>query len=134
MIGDKIKTDDPFWNIRSQESEFRGALDADIRDLEGAIGLAEKALALRASPGWEPFLQMMKAQLQARTDELVLSKSQHEASLLQGRVRELRAILALMQTAERNVQILRERLQVKLKERKERFLANDKVKPVGATS
>lgn len=134
MIRDKVVVEDPFWDIRAQENALRADLEADIRDLQGAIGLAEKALALRASPGWEPFLTMMRQQLHNRTEELIGAATEREAFLLQGRVRELRSVLSLMGTAEQNVQVLRERLQAKVKERQERFLANNKVKPVGATS
>jgi hypothetical protein len=133
VIAEKILSADPFWDIRSQEGDFRQALELDIRDLEKGILTAEKALALRASPGWEPFLQTVRALLESRTAELVAAKTAHEATLLQGRVRELRAVLALMQQTEHSMQVLRDRLAVRIKERDARF-AGQKVKPLGATS
>lgn len=133
MIEEKLISDDPTWDVRAHEDEVRLKLDADIRDLEGNIALAEKALALRASPGWEPFLQQVRANLAVRTDELILCKTPHETALLQGRVRELRAVLGLMQQAEGSVAVLQARLQERKTMRSERFVG-DKMKPQGVTS
>jgi hypothetical protein len=76
---------------------------------------------------------MVRAAERTRMEDLVLAKTPHEATLLQGRVREVRAILSLMSDAERNVAALQDRLRHRLKERNDRF-AGDKVKTVGATS
>lgn len=133
MIREKLFSDDPTWDVNAQEAEFRAKLEADIRDIERDIALADKALALRASPGWEPFLKTVRALLDSRTEELILAKNPHDATLLQGRVRELRAVLSLMQRTESSVSVLRDRLQVRVKERDERFVGQ-KVKPLGATS
>lgn len=130
MIHEKLTNDDVFWNVRGQEQDYRRRLEADIRDLQGAIGLAEKALALRASPGWEPFLETVRAQLRIRTEELVLAKEDRETTLLQGRVRELRSVLALMDQAEAGLRTLEQRLRDRLQERENR-IENDKVKPQG---
>jgi hypothetical protein len=133
VIREKLFSDDPTWDVNAQEAEFRAKLEADIRDIERDIALADKALALRASPGWEPFLKTVRALLDSRTEELILAKNPHDATLLQGRVRELRAVLSLMQRTESSVSVLRDRLQVRVKERDERFVGQ-KVKPLGATS
>lgn len=133
MLSEKILSNDPTWDVHAQEEEFRSKLDADIRDLERDIATAERALALRASPGWEPFLKAVRALLDSRMEEMILAKGDREAAVLQGRVRELRTILSLMQRTESNLSILRERLQVRVKTREERVLGQ-KVKPLGATS
>ena len=128
-----IISEDPFWNVKAQENAARAEMDADIRDLEGAISLASKALALRSSPGWDQFLKVMQAQLTRRREELVLASDERAACILQGRCRELTAVLGLMKQAEDSVKTLNERLQGRLAERKDRF-SGGKVKPVGAVT
>lgn len=131
MTGNKFISDDPFWDIKNQEKIARADFDNDIRDLEGAIGIAEKAIALQRSPGWPEFVKALEVQLENRKDELMLADTPIAATLLQGRCREIRSILGLMRKAELSIEQLNERLAYRVEERDKRF-SGGVVKPVGA--
>ncbi len=128
---EKMRQSDDLYNVKERERKERQQYDDDIRDLEGQIGLASKALALRASPGWEPFLMTVTALLDIRRESLILASDERSACLLQGRCRELTTVLGLMKLAEDSVRTLNERLQYRLAERDRRF-RDGKVIPVGA--
>lgn len=128
---EKMRPSDDLYDVKAKELRERRAFDDDIRDLEGNIALASRALALRASPGWEPFLQTVEAQLVRRREELILASDERASCLLQGRCRELTTVLGLMKQAEGSVATLNERLQYRLAERDRRF-RDGKVIPEGA--
>ena len=128
---EKMKPSDDFYDVKAKEKKELRDFDDDIRDLEGNIALASQALALRASPGWEPFLKTVEAQLARRREELILAPDERTSCLLQGRCRELTTVLGLMKQAEDSVATLNERLQYRLAERDRRF-RDGKMIPVGA--
>lgn len=134
-LQDKLHPVDDFWNQEAQEKAAVRRLDAEINNLKGAIGLAEKILALKGNAGWLEFVKAIEDCRAYRRMELELSAaSNDDLRILQGRCRELGAIVSLMTQTETNTQTLSGRLQGLVRER-EAFVTEDgKVKPQGVHS
>ena len=135
MIHEKLKPVDDFWDEKAQERAAVNRLDAEINNLKGAIGLAEKILALKGGPGWLEFIKAIEDCRAYRRQELELSQgSDADLRILQGRCRELGAIVSLMTQTEANTQTLAGRLQGLVLEREVFVQADGKVRPKGVHS
>lgn len=130
----KLKPGDQFWDEKATERKFVEGLETEIRRLEGAIALADRMLVLTASPGWEPFVQALRDCQGYRRVELELCKgSDSEVRILQGRVREITAMLTLMTQTKQHSEVLSEKLK-QLRVQKAAVVRPDgKVQPQGAT-
>lgn len=133
MISGKLISDDPFWDVKAQEHELRFQLDLRIRRLQGDIGIAEKAMALRNAPGFQDYLKLLQARLALASDELIAEDDERRAAILQGQVRGMRAVFGLLRETEQGVALRRQELQDLIQERERRFIG-EKVRPIGATS
>jgi hypothetical protein len=117
-LQDKLHPVDEFWDERAQERAVTTRLDAEINNLKGAIGLAEKILTLRGNSGWAEFVKAIEDCRVYRRQELELSQgSDADLRILQGRCRELGSIVSLMTQTESNTQALAGRLEGVQKER-----------------
>ena len=135
MIQEKLKPTDDFWDQGVQERSAVNRLDSEINNLRGAIGLAQKILALKGGPGWIEFVKAVEDCRIYRRQELELSSgSDADLRILQGRCRELGAIVSLMTQTEVNTQTLESRLQSLMLEREVFVKADGKVRPKGVHS
>jgi len=127
---EKMKPSDDFWNQKEQERQIVKRLDSEIGNLQGAITLAERMIVLKASPGWESFVKAVEGCRAYRRVELELSVgTTADLRILQGRCRELGAILSLMNQTEKNTGVLASRLENLEAEKAEYVLKDGKVKP-----
>lgn len=109
---EKMKPSDDFWNQKEQERQIVKRLDTEAANLKGAINLAERMVVLKASPGWAPFVKAIEDMRAYRRTELELAAGNTaDVRILQGRCRELGAILSLMKQTEQNTQFLASRLE-----------------------
>jgi len=129
---EKLKPSDDFWNQKEQERAIIKRLDTEAGNLKGAITLAERMVVLKASPGWAPFVKAIEDMRAYRRVELELAIGDSaEVHVLQGRCRELGAILSLMNQTEQNTQVLVSRLEG-LEAEKATYVREDgKVQPKG---
>lgn len=132
QISDKLTPSDDFWSQKAQEKSYRDQLDSQISNLKGAVNLASKILALKGNAGWSEFQKAIEDCRAYRRVELELSTgTDAELRILQGRCRELGAILSLMTETEKNTETLATRLRG-LTEEREAFVRPDgKVQPRG---
>ena len=132
MIEEKLKAQDDFWDEKAQERLAVGRLDAEINNLKGAVGLAEKILALKGNAGWLEFVKAIEDCRAYRRQELELSaRSNDDLRILQGRCRELGAIVSLMTHTEDNTKQLAGRLSSLVEERALFVKDDGKVQPRG---
>lgn len=132
VLQEKLSSVDDFWNEKAQEANYRRGIDSDIANLEGAVNLASKIFALKGNAGWQEFLKALQDCRTYRQQELELSNgTDGELRMLQGRCREIGAILSLMTQTEKNTEILANRLQVLKKEREAFVKPDGKVQPKG---
>lgn len=128
----KLKPNDDFWDEKAQERAVIARLDAEINNLKGAVGLAEKILMLKGSGGWLEFVKAIEDCRAYRRQELELSSgTDAELRILQGRCRELGAIVSLMTQTETNTEVLAGRLKGLVEERTLFVKPDGKVKPRG---
>lgn len=132
LTHEKLKPSDDFWDEKAQERHVIARLDAEINNLKGAVGMAEKILMLKGSGGWTDFVKAVEDCRLYRRQELELSNgTDAELRIVQGRCRELGAILSLMTQTEKNTELLVSRLKG-LEEERTLFVKPDgKVKPRG---
>lgn len=124
-LHDKLHPVDDFWDEKARERAAVTKIDAEINNLKGAIGLAEKILTLKGGPGWLEFVKAVEDCRIYRRMELELSQgSDADLRILQGRCRELGAIVSLMTQTEVNTQSLADRLRGLVLER-EVFVKDD---------
>jgi hypothetical protein len=132
MIHEKLKPVDDFWDEKAQERLAVGRLDAEINNLRGAVGLAEKILMLKGSGGWTDFVKAVEDCRAYRRQELELSAgTDSDLRILQGRCRELGAIVSLMTQTETNTEVLASRLKGLVEERALFVKEDGKVQPRG---
>lgn len=135
MLQEKLKSTDGFWDEKDRERAVVANLEARIANLRGAAALAEKVLAIRGNAGWSEFVKAVEDCRSYRRQQLELTdESDSEMRILQGRCRELGAILALMKQTEVNHQALAAQLRFLEEERALYVKEDGKVKPKGATS
>ncbi len=131
----KLQSTDDFWSTKAQEEAAVRKLDTEIGTLKGAIGLAEKMMGLRASPGWLDFVKAVEGCKAWRQKELEACQGSNEdMRILQGRCRELNALLGMMGDTEKNTKLLAERLGNLENERKLFVRADGKVQPQGVVT
>jgi len=130
MIQEKLRPTDDFWDEKAQERSAVNRLDSEINNLKSAIGLAEKILALKGGPGWIEFVKAVEDCRAYRRQELSTG-TDAELRILQGRCRELGAIVSLMTQTEVNTQTLAGRLQSLVLEREVFVKPDGKVRPKG---
>ena len=132
LTHEKLKPADDFWDEKAQERIVTQRLDAEIKNIEGAVNLASKILALKGNAGWQEFVKAIEDCRAYRRQELELSSaSDADLRILQGRCRELGAILSLMNQTETNTEVLASRLKG-LEQERALFVKEDgKVKPKG---
>ncbi len=130
----KLSPVDDFWDQKGAEKKIVDDLNTEIRQLEGTIVLGRKMMALQSAPGWEPFVKALVDFRIYRRQELELCDgSDSDVRVLQGRVREITAVLSLMRHAERNIDRLEERLSQLQGHKESRVRPDGKVQPAGAT-
>ncbi len=128
----KLQPTDDFWSTKAQEEAVVRRLDTEIGTLKGAIGLAEKMMGLRSAPGWKDFVEAVEGCKAWRQKELEACQGSNEdLRILQGRCRELNALLGMMGDTEKNAKLLAERLGVLEQEKKLFVRADGKVQPQG---
>jgi hypothetical protein len=134
-IQDKLHPVDDFWNQEAQEKASVRRIDAEINNLKGAIALADKILTLKGNAGWLEFVKAVEDCRAYRRQELELSAaSNDDLRILQGRCRELGAIMSLMTQTETNTQTLSGRLKGLVREREAFVMEDGKVKLQGVLS
>jgi hypothetical protein len=107
-----IPSADDFWDIPSRERKIRENHRQQVDALQRAIGLADRISAVKSSPGWTEFVKTLEDCHQARVGEMVAHVgSSEQLWVLQGRLRELKGILALVRNPERNRDTLAKSLQ-----------------------
>ncbi len=107
----KMAPSDDFFNQKEQERKIIARIDTEATNLQSAITLAERLVVLKASPGWKPFVQAIEDMRAYRRQELEFSTgSDSELRILQGRCKELGAILSLMNRTDQNKEVLASRL------------------------
>ena len=133
MIRQKLRSQDSFWNQKAQEEEIVRNLDTEIGNLKSALELADKVRMVQHSPGWDHFVKAVEDCRSYRRQEMELSSgTDTEMRILQGRVRELGAILGLMNKNQSNTKALSSRLEVLKLERQTYVREDGKVQPKGA--
>jgi hypothetical protein len=132
MIQEKLKGTDGFWDEKAQERLVVDRIDSEIGKLRGAVALAEKILDLKGNAGWVEFVKAIEDCRAHRRVELELSQqSDTEMRILQGRCRELGAIVSLMTQTEKNTEALVTRLRGLEEERRLHVREDGKVIPKG---
>lgn len=127
---EKMRPSDDFWNQKEQERQIVKKLDTESHNLKSAINLAERLVVLKASPGWAPFVKAIEDMRAYRRVELELAAGDDSAvRVLQGRCRELGAILSLMNQTEQNTQVLVSRLEGLEAEKASYVREDGKVRP-----
>lgn len=135
MIQEKLQPQDGFWDERLRERLVVEQLDAKINNLKGAVNLASKILALKGNAGWQEFVKAVEDCRAWRRQELELSSgADSELRILQGRCRELGAIVSLMTQTEVNTKALSTQLSSLEAERALYVTADGRVKPKGVHS
>jgi hypothetical protein len=135
VIQEKLTPQNDFWDEKAQERRLRERLDEEIRKLDGTLGLAKKTLALQNAPGWQEFLKAVEDCRAHRRVELELcSGSNDEVRILQGRVRELGALLSMMKNLTSTSEHLEGRLRELQGERQARVRPDGRVIPQGAVT
>lgn len=129
----KLLPTDDFWNAPAHEKAIKHQIDVDSLNLRSAMALAEKMMALKASPGWEPFVKTIEDCRSYRQQELVMATTDTEMRILQGRCKELSAIISLMKHTEQNMKVLADRLEGIQEQREALIRPDGKVKPRGPT-
>lgn len=126
----KDQRSDDFWDIREQEKRVREALDNKIQSLKGAIQLADRIIAVQGQPGWEEFAKALEDCRVFRRQELELSSgTDGELRILQGRCRELGAMMALVRHTEKNRDALAQQLKSLQDERAAIVRPDGKINP-----
>lgn len=111
MIEEKLRPTDDFWSIQDRERKIREGHRAQVEAYQRAIGLADRIAAVKHQPGWSDFLKALEDCHQGRVDELVaFAGSSEQLWVLQGRLRELKQILALARHPEKNREALAQTL------------------------
>ena len=132
MIEEKLQHVDDTWDVKAQERMAVSKIDAEINNLRGAVGLAEKILALKGNAGWLEFVKAIEDCRAYRRQELELSAGTNdELRIMQGRCRELGAIVSLMTHTEDSTKLLASRLDGLVEERALFVKDDGKVKPKG---
>ena len=132
MIEEKLQHIDDTWDVKAQERMAVSKIDAEINNLRGAVGLAEKILALKGNAGWLEFVKAIEDCRAYRRQELELSAGTNdELRIMQGRCRELGAIVSLMTNTADNTSLLASRLEGLVEERALFVKDDGKVKPKG---
>lgn len=132
MIQEKLRKTDEFWDMEAQEKAAVGRIDTEINNLRSATTLAEKILSLKGNAGWQEFVKAIEDCRAHRRTELELSTgTDAELRILQGRCRELGAIVSLMTQTEKNTEVLAARLQHLEQERALYVREDGKVIPKG---
>lgn len=109
---EKMRPSDDFWNQKEQERQIIKRLDTEANTLKSAIATAERITAIKSAPGWDAFVKAIEGMRDYRRSELELAAGDDAAvRILQGRCRELAAILSLMHQTEKNTQVLVSRLE-----------------------
>ena len=135
MIQEKLQPQDGFWDERLRERLVVEQLDAKINNLKGAVNLASKILALKGNAGWQEFVKAVEDCRAWRRQELELSSgSDSDLRILQGRCRELGAIVSLMTQTQVNTKALSTQLSSLEAERALYVTADGRVKPKGMHS
>lgn len=131
----KLRPSDDFYDVKEQERKVIARIDTESANLQSAIILAERMVVIKASPGWAPFVKAVEDMRAYRRVELELSAgTTAELRILQGRCKELGAILSLMNQTEQNKEVLTSRL-LHLEAEKAAYVREDgKVVPIGAVS
>lgn len=134
-LRDKLHPVDDFWDEKARERAAVRDLDDRIAANQRAIAMVEKMQALTASPGWVPFVKAVQDLRESRRTELELCELPNDQMrIMQGRVRELGSILALMRDGQRNLEGLAAVRKILEDERAERVLDSGQVKPQGVHS
>ena len=132
MIEEKLQHVDDTWDVKAQERMAVSKIDAEINNLRGAVGLAEKILALKGNAGWLEFVKAIEDCRAYRRQELELSAGTNdELRIMQGRCRELGSIVSLMTHTEDSTKLLASRLDGLVEERALFVKDDGKVKPKG---
>lgn len=129
---EKMRPSDDFWDQKEQERQVIKRLETESNNLRSAIATAERMTAIKRAPGWGAFVKAIEGMRDYRRTELELAAGDNAAvRILQGRCRELGAILSLMHETEQNTQVLVSRLEG-LEAEKATYVRKDgKVQPKG---
>lgn len=91
----------PFSPIGEIEEEYRTRLVDQMRKLEGDIGLADRVLALKGSPGCTEFVEAVKKKRdRARRDMELCHEGDSMLRMLQGRTQAYSAIASMLTETE----------------------------------
>ena len=96
----------PLGDVREQERRQRQQLEDLIADRRSAIGVIDRSLQVSQQPGWQEFLASIEHRRGLLLRELEGENRSSKVKILQGRSRELAAILALTKHATQNKQAL----------------------------
>jgi hypothetical protein len=130
---EKLKPSDNFWDQKDQERLLIKKIDNEANNLRSAITTAERITAIKSAPGWDAFVKAIEGMRDYRRIELELAAGDTASvRILQGRCRELAAILSLMHQTENNTQVLVSRLESLDAEKASYVREDGKVIPVGA--
>lgn len=127
---EKMKPSDSFWDQKEQERQIIKRLDSEAHNLQSAITTAERIAAIKSAPGWTDFVKAIEGMRDYRRIELELAAGDDGAvRILQGRCRELGAILSLMNQTEQNKGVLVSRLETLQAEKATYVREDGKVQP-----
>ena len=104
-IQSKIATK-PLGDVREQERRKRQQLQDLIADRRSAIGVIDRSLQVSQQPGWSEFLASLEHRRGLLLRELEGENRASKVKILQGRSRELAAMLSLTKHATQNKQAL----------------------------
>lgn len=98
----QAQSEDIFTDVREIERSARMQHRDRMASYDAAIAIADGLLQLEGSGGYRYLQKALEDMHDQRVHELVSSTSDRQATLLQGRCQELKAILALVRQTREN--------------------------------
>jgi hypothetical protein len=94
-----LNSQDPLWDIRAQEKAHEEALRRQIDQLERAVALGKRALAIRNAPGYQDFVKAIHGIREGLVAQLASTNAvmgDSELRELRGRCHALADVLAIL--------------------------------------
>lgn len=114
--------DPVFERVGDVERNARRVHAERMQHYRSAIAIADSLLQLEGSGAYQALHKALKDMLEYRTNELFLTKNEHDSAVAKGRCLELRAILSLVISTRSNRDILAQQMRIE----EDRFLEQSK--------
>lgn len=107
----KLEPADDFWDVKANEDRLLKHMESRISSAKSALRLAGRVSAIHSAPSFQSFVAAIEDLQSARTNELIhCDRGEDAMHRLQGGVRELGNIIALLKNAKASEEALAQNL------------------------